>query len=67
VQFATLSVWCGISVTLPYDGLICSIIFQKRKRETSKDLEVHQTVNAIVEIVKENYLASVLFFMLIAW
>lgn len=29
---------------------------KKRKRETSKDLEVHQTVNAIVEIVKENYL-----------
>lgn len=29
---------------------------QKRKREASKDLEVHQTVNAIVEIVKENYL-----------
>jgi hypothetical protein len=24
----------------------------------SKDLEVHQTVNAVVEIVKENYLAS---------
>ncbi|XP_050226780.1 rRNA biogenesis protein RRP5 [Mercurialis annua] len=29
---------------------------KKRKREMSKDLEVHQTVNAIVEIVKENYL-----------
>lgn len=29
---------------------------KKRKREASKDLEVHQTVNAIVEIVKENYL-----------
>ncbi|KDO70801.1 hypothetical protein CISIN_1g0001731mg [Citrus sinensis] len=29
---------------------------KKRKREASKDLGVHQTVNAIVEIVKENYL-----------
>uniref|UniRef100_A0A5B7AEH9 rRNA biogenesis protein RRP5 n=1 Tax=Davidia involucrata TaxID=16924 RepID=A0A5B7AEH9_DAVIN len=29
---------------------------KKRKREAHKDLEVHQTVNAIVEIVKENYL-----------
>lgn len=29
---------------------------KKRKRETSKGLEVHQTVNAVVEIVKENYL-----------
>ncbi|WRX22777.1 S1 domain - like 5 [Theobroma cacao] len=28
----------------------------KRKREASKDLEVHQTVNAVVEIVKEHYL-----------
>ncbi|KAF9664808.1 hypothetical protein SADUNF_Sadunf16G0056600 [Salix dunnii] len=31
---------------------------KKRKGEMSKDLEVHQTVNAVVEIVKENYLAS---------
>ncbi|KAM7524627.1 hypothetical protein LguiA_014529 [Lonicera macranthoides] len=31
---------------------------KKRKREACKDLEVHQTVNAIVEIVKENYLAN---------
>ncbi|KAL5741947.1 hypothetical protein ACOSP7_028679 [Xanthoceras sorbifolium] len=29
---------------------------KKRKREASKDLKVHQTVNAVVEIVKENYL-----------
>ncbi|XP_044501490.1 rRNA biogenesis protein RRP5 [Mangifera indica] len=29
---------------------------KKRKRKSSKDLEVHQTVNAVVEIVKENYL-----------
>ncbi|KAK6244021.1 hypothetical protein QUC31_010430 [Theobroma cacao] len=29
---------------------------KKRKREASKDLEVHQTVNAVVEIVKEHYL-----------
>ncbi|OMO51868.1 hypothetical protein CCACVL1_29542 [Corchorus capsularis] len=29
---------------------------KKRKREASNDLEVHQTVNAVVEIVKENYL-----------
>nr|XP_015898902.2 rRNA biogenesis protein RRP5 isoform X1 [Ziziphus jujuba var. spinosa] len=29
---------------------------KKRKREASKELEVHQTVNAIVEVVKENYL-----------
>ncbi|KAF5737374.1 protein RRP5 isoform X2 [Tripterygium wilfordii] len=29
---------------------------KKRKREASKELEVHQTVNAIVEIVKEKYL-----------
>ncbi|PWA39554.1 RNA binding protein [Artemisia annua] len=27
-----------------------------RKRSAQKDLEVHQTVNAVVEIVKENYL-----------
>ncbi|XWS56135.1 hypothetical protein CRYUN_Cryun09bG0060500 [Craigia yunnanensis] len=29
---------------------------KKRKREASKDLELHQTVNAVVEIVKEHYL-----------
>ncbi|KAG8646904.1 rRNA biogenesis protein RRP5 isoform X3 [Manihot esculenta] len=29
---------------------------KKRKREVSKSLEVHQTVNAVVEIVKEKYL-----------
>ncbi|PON46626.1 Polyribonucleotide nucleotidyltransferase [Parasponia andersonii] len=29
---------------------------KKRKREASKDLEVNQTVNAVIEIVKENYL-----------
>ncbi|KAL5545605.1 hypothetical protein UlMin_005292 [Ulmus minor] len=29
---------------------------KKRKREASKELQVEQTVNAIVEIVKENYL-----------
>ncbi|KAJ0089046.1 hypothetical protein Patl1_32885 [Pistacia atlantica] len=31
---------------------------KKRKRKASKDLEVHQTVNSVVEIVKENYLAK---------
>ncbi|KAL2480440.1 RNA binding [Abeliophyllum distichum] len=29
---------------------------KKRKREAPKELEVNQTVNAVVEIVKENYL-----------
>ncbi|KAL4342371.1 hypothetical protein GQ457_08G016920 [Hibiscus cannabinus] len=29
---------------------------KKRKREASKDLELHQTINAVVEIVKEHYL-----------
>lgn len=29
---------------------------KKRKKEAHKKLEVHQTVNAVVEIVKENYL-----------
>ncbi|XP_062112321.1 rRNA biogenesis protein RRP5 isoform X2 [Humulus lupulus] len=29
---------------------------KKRKRQASKDLEVHQTVNAVVEIAKEDYL-----------
>ncbi|XP_059646446.1 rRNA biogenesis protein RRP5 [Cornus florida] len=29
---------------------------KKRKREEHRDLEVHRSVNAIVEIVKENYL-----------
>ncbi|TYJ18682.1 hypothetical protein E1A91_A09G140100v1 [Gossypium mustelinum] len=29
---------------------------KKRKREASKALELHQTVNAVVEIVKEHYL-----------
>ncbi|MED6145261.1 hypothetical protein PIB30_023503 [Stylosanthes scabra] len=29
---------------------------KKRRRESSKDLVLHQTVNAVVEIVKENYL-----------
>ncbi|KAL2664253.1 hypothetical protein GLYMA_02G168900v4 [Glycine max] len=29
---------------------------KKRRREASKDLVLHQTVNAVVEIVKENYL-----------
>ncbi|KAJ9541321.1 hypothetical protein OSB04_027827, partial [Centaurea solstitialis] len=29
-----------------------------RKRSAHKDLEVHQTVNAVVEVVQENYLAS---------
>lgn len=32
--------------------------FQKRQREALRDLVLHQTVNAVVEIVKENYLAS---------
>lgn len=31
---------------------------QKRKREAHKELEVNQMVNAIVEIVKENYLVG---------
>ncbi|WOG99939.1 hypothetical protein DCAR_0519295 [Daucus carota subsp. sativus] len=29
---------------------------KKRKREAHKDMELHQAVNAVVEIVKENYL-----------
>ncbi|MBA0847327.1 hypothetical protein Goshw_016204, partial [Gossypium schwendimanii] len=29
---------------------------RKRKREASKALELHQTVNVVVEIVKEHYL-----------
>ncbi|XP_024021580.1 rRNA biogenesis protein RRP5 isoform X2 [Morus notabilis] len=29
---------------------------KKRKKEASKNLELHQTVNAVVEMVKENYL-----------
>ncbi|KAG1347586.1 Ribosomal protein S1-like1 [Cocos nucifera] len=29
---------------------------KKRRRSTSTDLQLHQTVNAVVEIVKENYL-----------
>ncbi|KAK2985370.1 hypothetical protein RJ640_029327 [Escallonia rubra] len=33
----------------------CSLL-QKRKGGAHRDLEVHQTVNAIIEIVKENYL-----------
>ncbi|KAF7804182.1 rRNA biogenesis protein RRP5 [Senna tora] len=33
---------------------------KKRRREASRNLVTHQTVNAVVEIVKENYLASVL-------
>ncbi|CAN0879206.1 rRNA biogenesis protein RRP5 [Linum grandiflorum] len=33
---------------------------KKRKSEVLKDLEVNQKVNAVVEIVKENYMASVL-------
>lgn len=35
-------------------------LFQKRKRGISKELEVHQRVSAVVEIVKEQYLVSVL-------
>lgn len=31
---------------------------QKRKREAYKELEENQVVNAVVEIVKENYLVS---------
>lgn len=34
---------------------------QKRKRGTFKELEMNQTVNAQVEIIKEDYLASVFF------
>nr|GEY49170.1 rRNA biogenesis protein RRP5 [Tanacetum cinerariifolium] len=34
-----------------------------RKRSAQKDLELHQTVNAVVEIVKENYLPSVVTFI----
>lgn len=29
---------------------------KKRRREASKELELHQTVNAVIEIVKEDYL-----------
>jgi hypothetical protein len=53
------SIYVIISLLLPYFGLIVPLWFQKRKRETSKHLELHQTVNAIVEVVKENYLASI--------
>ncbi|EEF30787.1 programmed cell death protein, putative [Ricinus communis] len=37
---------------------------KKRKREVLKNLEVYQSVTAVVEIVKENYMASALFFPL---
>ncbi|KAM7262095.1 hypothetical protein ACFE04_021172 [Oxalis oulophora] len=41
-----------------YNNVYHSLL-QKRKKQLSKDLEMHQTVNAVVEIVKENYLASI--------
>lgn len=34
--------------------------FQKRKRGISKELDVHQRVSAVVEMVKEQYLVSTL-------
>lgn len=40
---------------------MCLLVYyclQKRKREAYKDLEENQGVNAVVEIVKENYLVS---------
>ncbi|OVA06347.1 Ribosomal protein S1 [Macleaya cordata] len=38
------------------DGADNKTLKKKRKRDKSMELELHQTVNAIVEIVKENYL-----------
>lgn len=35
-------------------------LLQKHKRGTSKELEVRQRVSAVVELVKEQYLVSVL-------
>lgn len=46
----TLNLMCFSSILF--------IIFQKRKSEANKDLELHQTVTAVIEIVKDNYLAS---------
>lgn len=34
------------------------MFFQKRRRNISVDLKLYQTVKAVVEIVKENYLVS---------
>lgn len=48
---------------LPYPSV--TFIIQMRKRSAHRDLELHQTVNAVVEIVKENYLASFVFDLLI--
>ena len=39
-------------------------LFQKRRREAFKGLQPQQTVNAIVEIVKENYLASLFYYLI---
>jgi len=41
--------------------------FQKRRREASKELVLHQTVKAVVEIVKENYMASIGVIILHHW
>ncbi|KAL2326887.1 hypothetical protein Fmac_020314 [Flemingia macrophylla] len=38
------------------ESSITHINKKKRRREASKDLVLHQTVNAVVEVVKENYL-----------
>lgn len=45
------------------DFMTCCIlsVLQKRKRDISKELEVHQRVSAVVEIVKEQYLVSSFF------
>lgn len=53
-----ISVSIFLEIFLFYLANLKYIHFQKRQREASKELEVHQTVNAIVEIVKDNYLAS---------
>jgi len=39
--------------------MLCFILLQKRKRGISKELEVHQRVSAVVEIVKEQHLVSI--------
>ena len=43
---------------------VCNSLFQKRRREAFKVLQPQQTVNAIVEIVKENYLASLFYYLI---
>lgn len=55
--------WATVDDDADISWLMTSCIlflFQKRKRGISKELEVHQRVIAVVEIVKEQYLVSVL-------